>query len=49
MGCVRGVTGTRTKEDGKKVAEVAWELDLAEQTLHNWVTKFNKEQEAGFV
>jgi transposase len=37
------------KEDGKKMAEVARELDLAEQTLHNWVTKYNKEQEAGFV
>ncbi len=37
------------KEDGKKVAEVARELDLAEQTLYNWVTKYNKEQEAGFV
>ncbi len=37
------------KEDGKKIAEVARELDIAEQTLHNWVSKYNKEQEAGFV
>jgi transposase len=26
-------------KDGKRIAEVARELDLAEQTLHNWVKK----------
>ncbi|MGE7917307.1 IS3 family transposase [Lysinibacillus xylanilyticus] len=36
-------------ESGKKVAEVARELDLAEQTLHNWVKKFSKDGEAAFV
>ncbi len=36
-------------KSGKKVAEVARELDLAEQTLHNWVKKFNHDGEAGFV
>ena len=29
-------------ESGKRVAEVARELDFAEQTLHNWVKKFSK-------
>jgi transposase len=37
------------KEDGKRVAEVARELDIAEQTLHNWVKKYNKDKEASFV
>ncbi|NGP46785.1 transposase [Bacillaceae bacterium SIJ1] len=37
------------KQDGKKIAEVARELDLAEQTLHNWVKKYDKNQEAAFV
>ncbi|WP_249039309.1 IS3 family transposase [Lysinibacillus mangiferihumi] len=36
-------------ESGKRVAEVARELDLAEQTLHNWVKKFSKDGEAAFV
>lgn len=36
-------------ESGKRVAEVARELDLAEQTLHNWVRKFGKDGEAAFV
>ncbi len=30
------------KEDGKKIADVARQLDIAEQTLHNWVSKYNK-------
>jgi transposase len=37
------------KEDGKRIAEVARELDLAEQTLHNWVKKYNQGKEAAFV
>ncbi|GAF65505.1 putative transposase [Bacillus sp. TS-2] len=37
------------KQDGKKVAEVARELDLAEQTLHNWIKKYDQEKEASFV
>lgn len=36
-------------ESGKRVAEVARELDLAEQTLHNWVKKFSKDGEAAFI
>ena len=36
-------------ESGKRVAEVARELDLAEQTLHNWVKKFSKDGESAFV
>lgn len=36
-------------QSGKRVAKVARELDLAEQTLHNWVKKFSKDGEAGFV
>ncbi|SFL37301.1 transposase [Gracilibacillus orientalis] len=37
------------KEDGKRIAEVARELDLAEQTLHNWIKKYNKGKETAFV
>jgi transposase len=29
-------------ESGKRTAEVSRELNLAEQTLHNWVKKFSK-------
>lgn len=36
-------------EGGKKKAQVARELDIAEQTLHNWVNKYNQEKEEGFV
>ena len=36
-------------ESGKRVAEVARELDFAEQTLHNWVKKFSKDGEAAFI
>nr|WP_085993151.1 transposase [Oceanobacillus senegalensis] len=36
-------------EDGRKVAEVARELDLVPQTLHKWVTKYKEEQEDSFV
>ncbi|NPC93058.1 transposase [Bacillus sp. WMMC1349] len=32
-------------EDGRKVAEVARELDLVHQTLHKWVDKYKEEQE----
>lgn len=39
----------RMVEGGKKVAEVARELNLAEQTLHNWVKKFSKDKENAFV
>lgn len=31
-------------EDGRKVAEVARELDLVHQTLHKWVDKYKEEQ-----
>ncbi|CQR46235.1 Transposase [Paraliobacillus sp. PM-2] len=37
------------KEDGKRIAEVARELDLAEQTLHNWVKKHNQGKDDAFV
>lgn len=37
------------KEDGKRIAEVARELDLAEQTLHNWVKKYYQGNESAFV
>jgi transposase len=37
------------KEDGKRIAEVARDLGMAEQTLHNWVKKYNEEKEDGFV
>lgn len=36
-------------EDGRKVAEVARELDLVPQTLHKWVGKYKEEQEDSFV
>ena len=36
-------------EDGKPVAQVARELDLAEQTLHNWVKKYREDQGSSFV
>jgi transposase len=34
-------------ETEKPVAQVARELDLAEQTLHNWVRKFKDDQDGG--
>jgi transposase len=34
---------------GRVKAEVARELGLAEQTLHNWIKKYEEEKEAGFV
>ncbi|WP_259458015.1 IS3 family transposase [Salipaludibacillus neizhouensis] len=37
------------KEDEKRIAEVARELDLAEQTLHNWIKKYEIGNEAAFV
>ena len=37
------------KEEGKRVTEVARNLDIPEQTLHNWLNKYNDEKEAGFV
>jgi transposase len=37
------------EEDGKRAAEVARELDIAEQTLHNWLNKYREEKESGFV
>lgn len=36
-------------EDGRKVAEVARELDLVHQTLHKWVDKYKEEQGDAFV
>lgn len=36
-------------QSGKRAAEVARELDLAEQTLHNWVKKFGQDGKAAFV
>lgn len=39
----------RMVANGKKVAEVARELNLAEQTLHNWVKKYSEDKEAAFV
>ena len=35
-------------QSGKRVAEVARELDLAEQTLHNWVKKFSQDGKLTF-
>lgn len=40
---------TRPDFIGKRVSEVSRELDLAEQTLHNWVKKFSKDGESAFV
>ena|SRR5690625_3663542 len=37
------------EEKRQKISETARELDLAEQTLHNWVKKFRDEAEVGFV
>ena len=37
------------EEKRQKISETARELDLAEQTLHNWVKKYRHEAEAGFV
>lgn len=37
------------KEEGKRVAEVARNLDLAEQTLHNWVKRYSEDKENSFV
>lgn len=36
-------------EDGRKVAEVARELDLVHQTLHRWIAKYKEDQEDSFV
>ncbi|UTR16846.1 transposase [Salipaludibacillus sp. LMS25] len=36
-------------KDGKRIAEVARELDLAEQTLHNWVKKYDQHKASAFV
>ena len=36
-------------QNGKRVAEVARELDLAEQMLHNWVKKFGQDGAVEFV
>jgi len=36
-------------EDGRKIAEVARELDLVEQTLSKWVAKYKEDQEDSFV
>ena len=37
------------EEKGQKISETARELDLAEQTLHNWVKKYRDESESSFV
>lgn len=37
------------KKNGKKVAKVARELDIAEQTLHNWIVNIIQDKEASFV
>ncbi|MCC3358988.1 transposase [Bacillus sp. REN16] len=39
----------RIVEDGKRIAEVGRELNLAEQTLHNWVKKFKEDKDDAFV
>ncbi|MCG3420038.1 transposase [Oceanobacillus sp. GSFE11] len=36
-------------EDGKKIAEVARELDLVPQTVQKWVVKYKEELEGDFV
>ena len=36
-------------QNGKRVAEVARELDIPEQTLHNWIKKFDQDGVAAFV
>jgi transposase len=36
-------------ENGRKVAEVARELDLVHQTLHKWVAKYKEDRENSFV
>ncbi|AZB44411.1 transposase [Bacillus sp. FJAT-42376] len=35
--------------EGRVKAEVARELGLAEQTLHNWIKKYEESDEKGFV
>ncbi|MEM5018705.1 transposase [Metabacillus indicus] len=35
--------------EGRMKAEVARELGIAEQTLHNWVKKYQEDQEDAFV
>ncbi len=35
--------------EGRVKAEAARELGLAEQTLHNWIKKYEESQEEGFV
>lgn len=37
------------EEKGQRISETARELDLAEQTLHNWVKKYRNESDTGFV
>lgn len=37
------------EEKGQKISETARELDLAEQTLHNWVKKYRNDAESSFV
>jgi transposase len=37
------------KEDGKRIAEVARDLDIAEQTLHHWVKKYDEGKGNSFV
>ncbi|ASN05388.1 hypothetical protein CFK40_10375 [Virgibacillus necropolis] len=34
-------------EDGRKVAEVARELDIVHQTLHKWVNKYKEDSFVG--
>lgn len=36
-------------QNGRRVAKVARELNLAEQMLHNWVKKFSQDGAATFV
>ena len=36
-------------DDGRKVAEVARELDLVHQNLHKWVIKYKEDQKDSFV
>nr|WP_128894088.1 transposase [Longirhabdus pacifica] len=43
------IEAVRMVENGRKVAEVARELELADQTLHNSVQKYRKEPKSAFV
>ncbi len=38
----------RVKESGKRIAEVARELDISANTLHGWISRFGKHGDNAF-